>query len=68
MDKDDVQFCPRCGSLTIQIPKFTQLSDPIKVQGMVGWECLNCGYVGRDFLIVPKNEYEHIKKINFPDK
>ena len=67
MDKKDVQFCPRCGSVAIRIPDL-KLGDPIETQGLAGWECLNCGYVGRDFFIVPKNEYEHIKKINFSDK
>ena len=67
MDKDDVQFCPRCGSVVIRLPKDSKLGDPISTQGMLGWECLNCGYVGRDFLIVSKEEYEDIKRINFSE-
>ena len=64
-----VQVCPRCGSENIQSSKLSKLGDPIKIQGMVGWDCLNCGYTGRDFMIVNKksieNKYIKSKKKTF---
>ena len=49
-----VQVCPRCKSENIQLSKLSKLGDPIKIQGMIGWDCLDCGYTGRDFIIVDK--------------
>lgn len=49
------QICPKCGSKNIRIADtFSKLADPMLTQGMVGWECLDCGYIGKDFFIKEK--------------
>ena len=58
----DVQFCPKCGSLDISLSKLSNLGDPIKIQGLMGWECNACGYSGKDFFIVTEKDYEKIIK------
>lgn len=65
MAKKDVQFCPRCGSKNIQLSKTSNLGDPLKIQGLVGWDCLDCGYTGKNFLIASKEDYEKILKKRF---
>lgn len=65
MDKPkpkDVQFCPRCLSTNIKVTDISNVGNPIEAQGVVGWECLECGYIGIDFFIADEEEYEEIKK------
>ncbi|MBI2129156.1 hypothetical protein HYU07_02860 [Candidatus Woesearchaeota archaeon] len=51
------QACPKCGSKKIVIAEgFSKLGNPILTQGLVGWKCLDCGYVGKDFFIVSKTK------------
>jgi hypothetical protein len=46
------QRCPKCKGSNIRVPEgFTKLGDPFKTQGLVGWECIDCGYIGKDFFI-----------------
>jgi hypothetical protein len=56
----DVQFCPKCKSLNIQIAS-SKLGDPAKIQGLVGWECLDCGHVGKDFFLISEKDYKKMK-------
>lgn len=47
-----VQICPKCNSRIIRTAEsLSKLGNPIATQGMVGWECLDCGYIGKDFFI-----------------
>lgn len=51
------QVCPKCKSKNIRIASsFSKLGDPIITQNLVGWECLDCGYVGKDFFIISKKK------------
>ena len=47
-----MQVCPKCKSSNVRIPEgFSKLGDPFQTQGMMGWECVDCGYIGKDFFI-----------------
>jgi len=46
----DVQFCPKCGSLDISLSKLSNLGDPIKIQGLMGWNVMLVVIVVRIFL------------------
>ena len=51
------QVCPRCSSKEIVIAEgFSKLGDPILTQGLVGWKCLNCWYIGKDFFMYSKTK------------
>jgi predicted nucleic-acid-binding Zn-ribbon protein len=51
------QVCPKCKSKNIRIAEsFSKLGDPITTQNLVGWECLDCGYIGKDFFIISKKK------------
>ncbi len=51
------QICPKCGSKNIRLAEtISKLGDPMMTQGMIGWECLDCGYIGKDFFIKPKKK------------
>lgn len=56
-----VQFCPRCGSRKIREANLVPLTDPAMKAGFFGWECLECGYVGKDFFVVDEVEYKKIR-------
>lgn len=58
--KKSIQFCPKCGSNKIQDSNLLPLGDPLSRMGFYGWDCLNCGYTGKDFLIVSEEEYKKI--------
>ena len=45
----DIQFCPRCQSAKIKITDVSNVGNPIEAQGIFGWECMDCGYIGKDF-------------------
>jgi len=60
----DVQFCPKCKSDKVITPTLSYLGDPFKIQGHLGWECAKCGYIGKDFFIVSKEEYKKIKSLS----
>lgn len=60
-----VQFCPRCGSRNIKEADIIPMRDPIIRAGLFGWECLDCGYVGKDFFVVDELEYQKICKEKF---
>jgi hypothetical protein len=48
------QICPKCESKNIRVAdSVSKLGDPFQTQGLVGWECLDCGYIGKDFYIYP---------------
>ena len=66
--KKEVQFCPKCGSNKIQDSNLIPLGDPLERMGFYGWDCLNCGYTGKDFFIVSKEEYEKVYKKKFAKK
>ena len=57
----DVQFCPKCLSLNIQISEQLRIGDPFKKMGLVGWECLDCGYSGKDFFLISVDNYMKLK-------
>ena len=51
----DKQICPKCKSENIRVAEeFSKLGNPIITQSLVGWECLDCGYIGKDFFIITK--------------
>jgi predicted nucleic-acid-binding Zn-ribbon protein len=51
------QICPKCKSKNIRLAEgFSKLGDPITTQNLVGWECLDCGYIGKDFFIISKTK------------
>lgn len=66
--KKDVQFCPKCGSTKIRDSNLLPLGDPLQRMGFLGWDCLNCGYTGKDFFIVSEEEYKKISKKWFINK
>lgn len=45
-----MQTCPKCKSSNVRVPEgFSKLGDPFETQGLMGWECTDCGYIGKDF-------------------
>ena len=51
------QVCPKCGSKNVRLAEtISKLGDPIMTQGMVGWECSDCGYIGKNFFIKSKKQ------------
>ena len=51
------QVCPKCKSENIEVADdFSKLGNPILTQSLFGWKCLNCGYIGKDFLIISKKK------------
>jgi len=46
------QICPKCGSNNVRIAETTSML----TQSMVGWECLDCGYIGKDFFVKSKKQ------------
>lgn len=46
-----IRICPRCGSRKVRSSKLSYLGDPFKIEGMIGWDCLDCNYTGKDFII-----------------
>jgi len=63
--KKSVQFCPKCGSTNIRSSLAVHYGDPAKSEGFVGWDCLDCGYTGKDFFIVSGEEYKKLYKEKF---
>lgn len=55
-----MQFCPSCGSIEIDESGLLTIGDPFMRDALVGWECLDCGYIGKDFFIVSKDEHMQI--------
>ena len=44
------QQCPRCKSKNVVLAEgFSKLGNPILTQALFGWQCMDCGYVGKDF-------------------
>lgn len=64
----DIQFCPRCGSKNIRPSELIPFGDPFKQTGLLGWDCLDCNYTGKDFFIVSENNYKKILKEKFGKK
>ncbi len=64
-DKKEVQFCPNCRSLKIRRSHLIPFGDPILTQDYLGWECLDCGYNGKDFFIVDEEDYKRLLKKKF---
>ena len=60
MKKIEIQFCPKCASKNIKISD-RKLGNPVLEQGMFGWECIDCGYQGKDFFITNEINYKKIK-------
>lgn len=60
MQKKDIQFCPKCGSTKFRESNIVPLGDPILRKGFYGWDCLQCKYTGKDFLIVSKEKYKNV--------
>jgi hypothetical protein len=51
------QICPKCKSSNICIAQdFSNLGNPLLSESLTGWECLNCGYIGKDFFIVTEKK------------
>ena len=61
MKEKEIQFCPRCASENIKIAD-GKLGNPPLEQGMIGWDCIDCGYQGKDFFITNETNYKKIKK------
>jgi predicted nucleic-acid-binding Zn-ribbon protein len=59
---ESIQFCPKCKSKNVRESTLIPMGDPIKAQGFTGYECLDCGYVGKDFLILSEKEYSKFLK------
>ena len=58
------QICPKCQSKNVKTAEsFSKLGNPFLTQGIVGWECLDCGYVGKDFFITENNKIIKKKRI-----
>jgi predicted Zn-ribbon and HTH transcriptional regulator len=55
------QVCPKCGSTNIKSADFVPMREHISSEGLFGWECLDCGYMGKDFFIKIKKPIK-IKK------
>ena len=57
------QVCPKCGSSFIRTAEsIIHLGNPLLAEGMVGWECLECGYIGKNFFITDnKKTKKHVK-------
>ena len=64
----DVQFCPNCGSINIRDSELVPIGDPLKKTAFYGWDCLDCGYTGKDFFIVSEYEHNKILKEKFHKK
>ncbi len=50
------QTCPKCGSKNIRVAETLPMQDPLLKEGLFGWECLDCGYTGKDFFIHAKKK------------
>ena len=61
----DVQFCPRCGSANIRISKMSKMGNLVSDQNNLGWECGDCGYIGKDFFIITPENYAKLLKEKF---
>jgi len=57
-----VRICPKCGSQNVQTSKLSYLGDPLKIEGMVGWDCLDCKYTGKAFVLVDEEDAKIYKK------
>ncbi len=57
-----MQFCPRCRSANIRVSTLLPLGNPFDAQGYLGWECLDCGYAGKDFFLLDRKGYELLLK------
>jgi len=48
----NAQHCPKCNSTNIRVPDgFFKAGNPILTEGFIGWECMECGYMGKNFFI-----------------
>lgn len=61
----DVQFCPKCGSVNIRDSELLPIGDPLIKTAFYGWDCLDCGYTGKDFFIVSEKEHKKIQQSFF---
>lgn len=51
------QVCPKCKSKNIRLAEgLSKLGNPALTQNTFGWECLDCGYIGKDFFIISKKK------------
>lgn len=58
----DEQICPKCKSKNIRLAySLSKLGDPMLTQHYAGWECIDCGYIGKDFFIMDKNQHNRKK-------
>ena len=47
------QTCPKCKRKNVKIAEsVSKLGDPFETQGLTGWECSDCGYIGKDFFVI----------------
>jgi len=61
-----IRICPRCGSQNVTSSKISYIGDPFKIEGMIGWDCLDCKYTGKDFIIGDEKtikKYRQNKKV-----
>jgi RNase P subunit RPR2 len=56
----EIRFCPRCKSKQVKLFN-SRLGNPLVEEGMTGYECSSCGFVGQ-FPTASKKDYEKIKK------
>ena len=56
------RICPKCGSSNVRTSKITYLADPLKIEGLVGWDCLNCKYTSKDFIVGDEIAVEEYRK------
>ena len=57
-----IRICPKCSSENIQLSKTSYLADPLKIEGLVGWDCLDCKHTGRDFIYGDEETVKEFRK------
>ena len=57
-----IRICPKCGSKNVQLSKAAYWGDPLKIEAMVGWDCIDCKHTGRDFIYGDEETVEEFRK------